>query len=296
MAASYIKALENLRNQVMNANPVEQAMDSLAPVSPRGFMPAIKTSNARPPTSSTPQYDPLNFVRGTMSEIQAAQKRFQEKMAKMAEEETKKAPAAAFSQGFVSRRQAIEEEKSLAEAQTASPNALSGPAGGPVPRSGNALSGPAGAPAEEGTLISLIDRTEGGGAYDTLYGYSQQGDGPFAGVDVSQMTIGELKEFSNPSGEYGQWVASRNNGTVATPMGRYQIVGRTLRATADAMGLPDDTVFDAATQDAMAQFLINQALSRSDTLEGKMAALRNEWHGFRSVPDATLAAAIQRTS
>lgn len=168
MAASYIKALENLRNQVMNANPVEQAMESIAPVSPRGFMPSIKTSNARPTnTTSTPQYDPLNFVRGTMGEIKAAQTRFQEKMTKMAEEEAKKTPAASFSQGFVSRRQAIEEEKSLAEAQTASPNALSGPAGGPVPRSANALSGPAGAPLPEidAAAQAIKDIESGGGDY-----------------------------------------------------------------------------------------------------------------------------------
>ena len=85
------------------------------------------------------------------------------------------------------------------------------------------------------TLVSLLRKHEGAGRADTLFGHSQRG-GKFDGVDVSKMTLAQLREFSRPDGEYGQWVKSKV-GRVATPMGFGQIVGTTMRNTAAAMGL-----------------------------------------------------------
>jgi hypothetical protein len=158
----------------------------------------------------------------------------------------------------------------------------------------NALPGPAGAPAmatSNSDLFGLIDATEGGGRYDTLFGFSTR-EGPFAGVDVSQMTIGEAIEFSRPDGAYGQWVKDQI-GRVATPMGRHQIVGTTLRNTVQNMGLPLDTPFNANTQDMIANYLASQRINSASTTQGQMAALRNEWEGFRHVSDADLAVAIR---
>lgn len=140
-----------------------------------------------------------------------------------------------------------------------------------------------------GRLRDLVDRTEGGGGYDTLFGFSNR-SGPFSGVDVSRMTIGQLKDFSSPSGQYGAWVKNKI-GRVATPMGRYQIVGTTLRGLADEMGLSDDTVFDENTQDAMFDHLVQRRLSRASSPEAKLAGLRAEWEGFKHVSDAALLAA-----
>lgn len=169
-----------------------------------------------------------------------------------------------------------------------------GPAGGPVPRSRNALTGPAGGPAQNtarpstraGLFFDLMDRHEGGGRYDTLFGHSQREGNPFAGVDVSRMTLGQLREFASPSGEYGQWVRGQV-GHVATPMGRYQIVGTTLRDAQRRLGLSDDTVFDRNTQDLIADDLARRAIQR-----GGINGLRSEWEGFRNVPDNVLQAAI----
>jgi hypothetical protein len=98
-------------------------------------------------------------------------------------------------------------------------------------------------------MMQILDRTEGGGDYSTLFGHSQKTGGRFSNVRVDTMTIGELKTFASPSGEYGQWVkenvgentyAGRNN-LPSTPMGRYQFIGGTMAEVAKQMGLPDNT-------------------------------------------------------
>lgn len=141
-----------------------------------------------------------------------------------------------------------------------------------------------------GDLFSLIDRTEGGGRYDTLFGHAQSG-GRFDGTDVSKMTLAQLYDFTSPNGEYGQWVKG-HVGRVATPLGRHQIVGTTLRNAAQAMGLSPDTVFSPQVQDSMAAHLARNRLSSAKDQASKRAALRAEWEGFKNVSDADLDAAI----
>lgn len=150
---------------------------------------------------------------------------------------------------------------------------------------------PAGGAGGASSFLDLIDSTEGAGAYNTLYGHAQNG-GKFDGVDVSNMTLAQLYDFSDPSGAYGQWVAANNNGTVATPMGRYQIVGSTLRGAAKEMGLSPETPFNRSTQDAVAAHLARRRLASADSPAAKRAAMRAEWHGFRNVSDQALDVAI----
>jgi hypothetical protein len=142
----------------------------------------------------------------------------------------------------------------------------------------------------DGSLFGLIDATEGGGNYSTLFGHSQNG-GKFDGVDVTKMSLAELNDFSAPSGEYGQWVKGQV-GRVATPMGRHQIVGTTLRSASDAMGLSGDTLFTPGIQDNIANYLARQRLSGAPSPAAKRAQLRAEWEGFKNVSDAALDAAI----
>lgn len=142
------------------------------------------------------------------------------------------------------------------------------------------------------TFWGLLAKREGAGNYSTLYGHSQKDGGKFAGVDVSRMTIGQASQFASPDGEYGQWVKSQV-GRVATPMGAPQIVGTTLRRTAKAMNLPDDTPFNEATQRSMATYLAQQRLASAKTPAGKRAGLRAEWEGFKHVSDSDLDRVIQ---
>ena len=141
------------------------------------------------------------------------------------------------------------------------------------------------------TVLDLTAATEGGNSYDTLYGNAQRG-GKFDAVDVTKMSLGDLASFSDPSGDYGKWVAGNNNGVVATPMGRHQIVGSTLRAAATEMGLSPDTLFSQQTQDAIASHLARKRLATAKSPSQTRAALRAEWTGFNNVPDSALDTAI----
>lgn len=96
---------------------------------------------------------------------------------------------------------------------------------------------------------------ESGGDYDAFFGYSNRPGGRFAGNRLRDMTIDQALAFSDPSGPYGQWVKGQI-GRVATPMGAYQIVGTTLRAAKDGLGLTGNEKMDEATQDRLGQWIL----------------------------------------
>lgn len=169
------------------------------------------------------------------------------------------------------------------------------PAGGPVgaatPPAGGATPPPAGGATPDGALYGLLKRTEGGGKYDTLFGYANRPGGQFAGVDITKMTLDELAKFTDPSGPYGQYVKGKV-GHVATPLGAGQIVGTTLRNAAKALGLPGDTVFSPEIQNRLIGYLAKSALAGAGTPEEKRARLRSTWAGFKSASDAEVDAAV----
>ena len=160
-------------------------------------------------------------------------------------------------------------------------------------RNGDSLIDPA------SPIMGLIhSRESGSGGYRALYDQGQTSR--FSNVDITKMTVRQLQDFSDPSGSYGQWVKPRldpngyaaKNGLTSTPMGKYQIVGGTLDSLIEEMGLTGDEMFDEAMQDKMFATLMQRRLSASTTVEGKREGMRNEWEGFRSVPDSQLDAAI----
>ena len=142
-------------------------------------------------------------------------------------------------------------------------------------------------------LLGLIDKTEGAGNYNTLFGHAQKEGRAFAGTNITDMTIGQLKAFTDPSGAYGQWVKTNNpKKQVATPLGRYQFVGSTMSAIADKMGLPDNTVFTPEVQDRMFAYHARETLRGKQSDAAKLSAIRSQWDGFRHVDDATLLSAL----
>jgi muramidase (phage lysozyme) len=139
------------------------------------------------------------------------------------------------------------------------------------------------------SFLAAVDRTEGAGGYDTLFGHAQRG--AFKGTDISRMPIRDVIAFTDPSGPYAQSVKAQV-GSVATPVGRYQIVGTTLRNAIGALGLDPNQPFDAATQDRVAAYLATNRIRSASDLPSQISALRNEWKGFRNVPDDQMAQII----
>lgn len=95
---------------------------------------------------------------------------------------------------------------------------------------------------------------ESGGDYNALFGYSNRDGGAFSGVRLTDMTVDQALNFANPSGPYGQHVKGQI-GRVATPMGAYQVVGTTLRAAKDGLGLTGSEILTPELQDRIGQWI-----------------------------------------
>jgi hypothetical protein len=103
-------------------------------------------------------------------------------------------------------------------------------------------------------LKSKVFPGESGGDYNALFGYSNRPGKMFEGVNLTDMTVDEALQFARPSGPYGQWVKGQV-GRVATPMGAFQVVGSTLRAAKEGLGLTGNERMDPATQDRIGQWI-----------------------------------------
>ena len=145
---------------------------------------------------------------------------------------------------------------------------------------------------DNSTFAGLLAKTEGGGNYDTLFGHAQRDGKPFSGVRPTQMTIGQLGEFTNPKGAYGNWVKGQV-GRVATPIGAGQIVGSTMQQAAKQMGLGKDVVFTPEVQNKMINHLATNRIKDAKSMDAARAGLRAEWEGFKNVPNAQLDAVIR---
>lgn len=95
---------------------------------------------------------------------------------------------------------------------------------------------------------------ESGGDYNALFGYSNRPGGAFAGTKLTDMTVDQALAFADPSGPYAQHVKGQI-GRVATPMGAYQVVGTTLRAAKDGLGLTGSEPMTPELQDRIGQWI-----------------------------------------
>ncbi len=137
-------------------------------------------------------------------------------------------------------------------------------------------------PAEWSRIQQGIFAGESGGDYGALFGYQNRPNGRFSGVDLTKMTVDQALDFANPSGPYGQYVKGQV-GRVATPMGAYQIVGTTLRAAKEGLGLRGDEVLTPAMQDKLGQWIYKT--------QGTGA-----WEGYKPMTDAQAIAAETMTT
>lgn len=120
---------------------------------------------------------------------------------------------------------------------------------------------------------------ESGGDYNALFGFSNRQGGQFSNVSLSDMTVDEALAFADPSGPYGQWVKGQI-GRVATPMGAYQIVGTTLRAAKEGLGLTGSERMTPELQDRLGGWIYaNQGTGAWEGYRGPQAAPEGGWGG-----------------
>ena len=95
---------------------------------------------------------------------------------------------------------------------------------------------------------------ESGGDYNALFGFSNRAGGRYSNVRLTDMTVDQALQFASPSGDYGQHVKGQI-GRVATPMGAYQVVGTTLKAAKDALGLTGNERMTPELQDMIGKWI-----------------------------------------
>lgn len=149
--------------------------------------------------------------------------------------------------------------------ETAQPAVMRGPV--PTAQPLGAMTGPAMAPTpvmSDEELKANVFPGESGGDYNALYGYANRPGQPFEGVNLTDMTVNEVIDFTDPSGPYGQWVRSTpsfqktdayKRGLTATPTGAFQVVGTTLKDAVKGLGLTGDEPYNEATQDAIGRWI-----------------------------------------
>ena len=127
-------------------------------------------------------------------------------------------------------------------------------------------------PAEWSRIQQGIFAGESGGDYGALFGYQNRPNGRFSNVNLLDMTVDQALEFADPSGPYGQYVKGQV-GRVATPMGAYQVVGTTLRAAKEGLGLTGSEKMTEELQDKIGQWIYKT--------QGTGA-----WEGYKPMTDA----------
>jgi TP901 family phage tail tape measure protein len=127
---------------------------------------------------------------------------------------------------------------------------------------GSATSNPANSVASAAMLDAIAGTESGKGGYDAVLGNGKYG---MPSKPVSTMTLDEAFRF-------GRTVKARHGSSSA--LGRYQIVGNTMRAAQEAMGIPGTATFDQAMQDRMARWIArNQGLGAWEGLKGNPRAM-----------------------
>jgi muramidase (phage lysozyme) len=106
------------------------------------------------------------------------------------------------------------------------------------------------------------------------------------------MTINDLIDFSSSSNPYADY-SRRAVGRMATPMGKYAIVGLTLKGLKEEFGLTGDEVFSPELQDQFFLHLFHKTLDKGGDLKAKINRLRGVWEGFKYVSDEELTNAIK---
>jgi hypothetical protein len=137
--------------------------------------------------------------------------------------------------------------------------------------------------ATNGGILDLVGHAEGtdkGRGYNEVLGYGAYGgkDANLTLMSLKQIQVLQEQIRKNPKNPY-------NSGAV----GRYEIVGSTLKGLMKDLNLSGDEKYDEKMQDKLASVL---AARRGNNLKG----LRSEWQGLNKIPDKNINDAMGNSS
>lgn len=121
-------------------------------------------------------------------------------------------------------------------------------------------------------LLDLIARAEANRGYDSFYAGARVAPTR----PVSQMTIAQVQQWQN---------ANASAGSASTAVGRYQFIRNTLNEIVAALRIQPNAIFNAALQDQMATWKLQQRglqqfLSGAINAEQFALRLAQEWAGL----------------
>ena len=138
-------------------------------------------------------------------------------------------------------------------------------------------------------IAAEFDKSESN-SYDALFGYAEKTNTPFKGKKITELTLDELKKFTSDRGKgsYFNFNANEKKGRRAktTPLGKFQIVGSTLKGLIDNYGWDLNTVFDKKTQDQMYLQLANEVMNvpfGSLPTLAQANKLKSQFEGFNKI-------------
>jgi hypothetical protein len=131
--------------------------------------------------------------------------------------------------------------------------------------------------------------------YRTLFGNAEEKKTPFKNLDITTMSMKNIFDLVKKNGKFHKFNLAKGKDTTA--IGKYQMVGNTLRDLKDrgileSLGIDDDTLFDENTQDKIAVHLAERRVRSKFSMAEARKEMRDEWQGFDRLSDKELDAII----
>jgi len=131
--------------------------------------------------------------------------------------------------------------------------------------------------------------------YRTLFGNAEEKKTPFKDVDITTMPMKDIFDLVKKNGKFHKFNLAKGKDTTA--IGKYQMVGNTLRDLKDRnilkdLGIDDDTIFNENTQDKIAVHLAERRVRSKFSIAEARKEMRDEWEGFNKLSDKELDAII----
>lgn len=132
--------------------------------------------------------------------------------------------------------------------------------------------------------------------YRTLFGNAEEKKTPFKNLDITTMPMKDIFDLVKKNGKFHRFNLAKGKDTTA--IGKYQMVGNTLRDLKDRgilkdLGIDDDTLFDENTQDKIAVHLAERRVRPKFSIAEARKEMRDEWQGFDRLSDKELDAIIK---